>query len=292
MNYHLPLFMLLALFLGFLSSYAQPMTTKEHVKKGKYFDRVVIIIMENQDYNVAYRNKFLKSLNQYYNNGILLTNYLAVTHPSQPNYIALTSGSIEGVDENEESNIGRNNIVDLLEAKGVSWKTYQEGYSGNCNKKMEIDKYARRHNPFISYKNIQSSKARCAKIVNARQLDSDIATNSVPQFVFYTPNVNNDAHDTDVDFGSNWLSKFLSSRIKHESFNKNTMFVLTFDEDEGDSDDNHVLTVLFGPDFHPSNRLKKDSTEYNHYSLLKTIEDNWALGNLGKNDKKANLIRL
>jgi hypothetical protein len=58
------------------------------IKKGKYFDRVVIVVMENQNYDVAYKNKFLKSLHQTYKNGIMLTNYLATTHPSQPNYVS------------------------------------------------------------------------------------------------------------------------------------------------------------------------------------------------------------
>ncbi|KAL7320768.1 hypothetical protein PS15m_000627 [Mucor circinelloides] len=262
------------------------------IKKGKYFDRVVIIVMENQDYDVAYKDKFLQGLNKEYGNGILLTNYLATTHPSQPNYIAMISGSTKGTKEDDESNIDRKNIVDLLEAKGISWKTYQEDYPGNCNKKMDIDKYARKHNPFMSFKNISGNKKRCAKIVNSKQLDKDIASNKVPQFVFYTPDIDNDAHDTNMKFGSNWLKNFLSKRIKQKAFNENTMFVLTFDEDDGASDNNKVLTVLFGPDFHPKSKSNKDKTKYTHYSLLKTIEDNWGLGDLGQNDKKANVIKL
>ena len=77
-----------------------------------------------------------------------------------------------------------------------------------------------------------------------------------------------------MKFGSKWLKKFLSSRIKQKAFNENTMFVLTFDEDDGASDNNKVLTVLFGPDFHPTSKSKTDKTKYTHYSLLKTIEDN------------------
>ena len=101
----------------------------------------------------------------------------------------MISGSTKGTKEDDESNIDRKNIVDLLEAKGISWKTYQEDYPGNCNKKMDIDKYARKHNPFMSFKNISTNKKRCAKIVNSKQLDKDIASNKVPQFVFYTPDV-------------------------------------------------------------------------------------------------------
>lgn len=65
------------------------------IKKGKYFDRVVIIVMENQDYDVAYKDKFLQGLNKEYGNGILLTNYLATTHPSQPNYVSLSAAKKE-----------------------------------------------------------------------------------------------------------------------------------------------------------------------------------------------------
>lgn len=59
---------------------------------------------------------------------------------------------------------------------------------------MDIDNYARKHNPFISFKNIQKDKKRCANIVSAKQLDKDIDDDSVPQYVFYTPDVSNKHH--------------------------------------------------------------------------------------------------
>ncbi|KAI9301991.1 phosphoesterase family-domain-containing protein [Cunninghamella echinulata] len=155
---------------------------------GKNFDRVVIFIFENNDYDKVIKNKYFKSLPVKYN-GVLLTNYYATTHPSQPNYIALISGSTAGTNENDKSDIKRKNIVDLLEKKNISWKSYQEDYPGHCNKKMDIKDYARKHNPFMSFVNISENKKRCANIVNSKQLDEDIKNNQVPQFVFYTPNV-------------------------------------------------------------------------------------------------------
>lgn len=77
-----------------------------------------------------------------------------------------------------------------------------------------------------------------------------------------------------MGYASKWLKKFLTSRINEKAFSENTMFVVTFDEDDGGSDDNKVMTILFGPDFHPSSNKKTDHTKYNHYSLLRTIEDN------------------
>lgn len=65
------------------------------------------------------------------------------------------------------------------------------------------------------------------------------------------------------------------------------MFVVTFDEDDGGTDDNKVYTALFGPDFHRKSKAKTDKKRYNHYSLLRTIEDNWKLGTLKQHDEKA-----
>ncbi|KAI7850904.1 phosphoesterase family-domain-containing protein [Circinella umbellata] len=253
---------------------------------GKYFDRVVIIIFENKDFETAMKNKYLKSLPSKHN-GVLLTNYRGTSHPSQPNYIAMISGSTDGTDEDDESNIDRKTIVDLLESKDITWKSYQEDYPGGCNKEMDIDNYARKHNPFISFKNIQKDKKRCANIVNAKELDNDIENNKVPQYVFYTPDINNDAHDKNMAFGARWLKKFLEPRIKKPAFSENTMFVITFDEDDSNTKKNHVYTALIGPNWKNAPKTKKDKAQYDHYSLLRTIEDNWDLGDLDKKDKKA-----
>ncbi|KAI8368249.1 phosphoesterase family-domain-containing protein [Radiomyces spectabilis] len=261
------------------------------VVPGKHFDRVFIVVFENQDYKTAAKDKFMSSLADRYN-GVTLTNYLATTHPSQPNYIAMISGSTDGTNEDDESNIKRKTIVDLLEKKDISWTTYQEDYPGHCNKETDIKNYARKHNPFMSFTNISGNKKRCAKIVNSKQLDKDIANNAVPQFAFYTPDLMNDAHDSSMSYASRWFKKFLQKRINNPAFSKNTMFVATFDEDDGGSDDNKVYTVLFGPDFHRSSSKRKDNKRYNHYSLLRTIEDNWDLGDLGQHDKKAVPIKL
>ncbi|KAI9494527.1 phosphoesterase family-domain-containing protein [Zychaea mexicana] len=255
------------------SHHSTSSSSESGLVSGKHFDRVVIIIFENKDYETAMENDYFKSLPSRHN-GVLLTNYRGTSHPSQPNYIAMISGSTDGTDEDDESNIDRKTIVDLLEKKNISWKSYQEDYPGGCNKEMDIDGYARKHNPFISFKNIQKDKKRCARIVNSKQLDKDIENNSVPQYVFYTPDINNDAHDTDVDYGAKWLKKFLEPRIKKSAFSENTMFVVTFDEDDSNTEENHVYTAIFGPDWKGAPTSSKDKKEYDHYSLLRTIEDN------------------
>lgn len=75
-------------FLQWLLIQARPVSSNSsELIKGKYFDRVVIIVFENQDYDVAAKDKYLSTLTSKYK-GMALTNYLATTHPSQPNYVS------------------------------------------------------------------------------------------------------------------------------------------------------------------------------------------------------------
>lgn len=94
--------------------------------KGKAFDRIAIIWLENTDYDLAIGDPNLAALAK---KGISLTNKFAVTHPSMPNYAAAVSGDYYGVNHDDLINIPSNvsTVVDLLEDKGISWGEYQEG---------------------------------------------------------------------------------------------------------------------------------------------------------------------
>ncbi|KAI7854786.1 phosphoesterase family-domain-containing protein [Circinella umbellata] len=268
-----------------LLSLAGTVATAQQIKPGKYYDRIVIVVMENQDYNDVEADLYYSTIAENHN-GVLLTNFFAVTHPSQPNYIAMISGSTKDVNLDLNSNISRKSIVDLLEAKGISWKSYQEEYPGGCNTKASINTYRRKHNPFISFKNIANDETRCAKIVPATELDKDIENDTVPQFVFFTPDINNDGHDTSLKYSSDWMKSYFEPRIGKSGFNNNTLFILTWDENKTwIIKPNKVYTVLFGPAVNRTSST--DNTKYNHYSILKSIEENWDLGDLGEHDVDA-----
>jgi hypothetical protein len=138
--------------------------------------------------------------------------------------------------------------------------------------------YYRKHNPFISYKNIQTNSTRCAKIVAGTQLSTDISQGTLPTFAWYTSNIKNDGHDTDVTFAGNWLHTFLSSTGATSHFD---VVLVTFDEDESDAPSNQVYTAIAGRAV--TNAGTTDNTALNHYSVLKTLETNFGLGNLGEN---------
>ncbi|RIA97026.1 phosphoesterase family-domain-containing protein [Glomus cerebriforme] len=265
------------------------MKTTGQIVKGKYFDRLFLITFENTDYATAAVDPYLVDLSTR-QNGILLSNFFAVDHPSEPNYVAHIFGSTDGILDDEFYNITGNNIVDLLEEKNISWKAYMEDFPSDCYTGMlsPVGHYARRHNPFISMVNINSDPIRCAKIVNANQLDTDISTNSLPQFAYYTPNVINDAHDTNLTFAMTWFKNWLEPKLQEPAFTTNTLIFITFDESESKIvNQNQIFSSLLGSPVQP-NENHNDDTFYTHYSLAKTIEDNWNLNNLGKNDTTAN----
>jgi len=246
--------------------------------KGKWFDRIILFMFENHSYDEVVANthfsKFAKM-------GTQFTDYYAVTHPSQPNYWCQTSGDFYGINSDSNFNLNKTNIVDLLDKKGLTWKSYQEDYPGNCYSGKKLGKYWRKHNPFMSYDNIRNNKTRCARIVNADELDADLANGTLPQYMYFTPNIDNDCHDTNIAFGGQWLDKFLTPRIA--KFPAGTLIIISWDEDDY-TEANRIDTAMLGSMITPGT---KDNHRYDHFSLLRTVEDNWGLGNLGRNDATA-----
>lgn len=257
-------------------------STKAGAPKGKYFDRAVIVIFENTNYSDAIKRPFF---NQLAMSGAHFSNFSALTHPSQGNYIALTSGGLAGVQNDNAHNLQVKNIADLLEASGLTWKVYAESYPGNCFTGDSSGGYARKHNPFISYLDIQKNPSRCANIVNATEFDKDAAQGTLPNYVFYVPDMKNDGHNTNVTYADQWYKKRFSPFLNNPQFMENTVLISTFDESGGGSK-NQIYTSIVGPDVKPGTV----STQLNIYSLLKLIEDNWNLGSLSTLDASATPI--
>ena len=251
---------------------------------GKYFDHLFFIIFENEAYTDVITNSDFMN---FANKGCLLTQFFARSHPSQPNYLTILAGDTMGVTDDSNHDINATNLIDLLEAKSVSWKSYNEDYPGNCFTGSSSGKYYRKHTPFISFLDIQTNATRCAKIVDGGQLDVDLLTpQNLSQFMFYTPNQNNDGHDTGLAFAGSFLTSFFNAKMG--KFPSNTLFIVTWDEGEGvDSVSNHIYTALVG-EMIPN--ATNDNSVYEMASFTRLIEENWDLGNLGRGDSDAALI--
>lgn len=247
------------------------------------FKRVFIVILENTDAADALRQPFMGRLAS---EGSYLNRYSAITHPSQPNYIGLTSGSTWGFYSDRPITLNVRHIGNLLEEKGKTWKTYAEGYPGNCYLRPSKGAYGRKHVPFLSYRNVQEDKARCARVVNSDELKKDIEAGTLPDYALYIPDDKSNGHNTGVVYADCTMAKTFGPLLEDKRFTEGTLFIMTFDEGTRRRG-NLIYTVLWGDSVVPHYR---SDTRYTHYSLLRTIEDAFGLGTLGKNDAEAQPI--
>jgi acid phosphatase len=245
---------------------------------------VFVVVLENTDAADAERQPFLARLIR---EGTYLRNYHGVAHPSQPNYIALVSGSTHGVSGDEPVTLNAQHLGDLLDRRGLPWKTYAEDYAGACDLDATDGLYARKHVPFLSFANVTNDHGRCSQhVVNANELWADVATGSLPSFALYVPNQDNDGHETGVAYADRWLENTFGPLLDDPRFTEGTLFIVTFDEDASDTN-NRVATVLWGT------RVRRgavSSTRYDHYALLRTIEEIFGTGTLGLKDETAQVI--
>jgi len=146
---------------------------------GKVFDRFIQIWLENIDFSTAASNSVFQSLAA---QGIVLNSYYAVTHPSQPNYVASVGGDFFGLASDDLIYIPNNvsTIVDLLDAQGISWSSYQEnmptdGYPGySFTNPDQYTYYMRKHNPLVIYDSVGMNAARAARIRNFNDFAVDV----------------------------------------------------------------------------------------------------------------------
>lgn len=250
------------------------------------FKRVFMVILENEDSESAESQPFMARLAR---EGAFIKNYNHVARPSQPNYIALVSGETHGVTSNDNYDLPVRHIGDLLEAKGMTWKSYAEGFPGNCSLVKQAGAYVRKHEPFISFKNIQNNSARCANIVEAGELDRDIQNGKLADYSLYIPDLNNDGHDTGIEFADRWLSNRFAPLLADPKFMKDTLFVVTFDESETGpfNSSTRIYNAFYGDSVIAGSSV---NYPYDHYSMLRTIEEAFHLGTLGLKDELAHPI--
>lgn len=383
----------------------------------KHFDKIMIVIFENMSYAeikaeptfhklVEYsgqtldeNGRLLKMLkpgaafdttgngyaffSQYYNNH---SGGDEPTRPSQPNYIAMTSGSIQGVKDNEIYNLDVDNLAMELNDAKLSWKVFaedlpdpkaisltttdsphkkqmppapfvrdpnksevendraEEAYNAQYNPGKSLDYHAksgcfigksnhdgpgadddgymRKHEPFISYKNIQSNFNNCKNIINASHLNEYL--DKMPDVALFIPNQIDDGHNGELADRTRNANAFLSkmmgtdpttgeplpdaARAPFQRFMANGgLLVITFDEPSVTGNpDKTVYTILAGnmiksgsypnasgkqtPVCYPASAAKKAGfvqDHCNHYNLLKMIEVNWNLRGLSKKNTSA-----
>jgi acid phosphatase len=240
--------------------------------------------------------------------GITLTNYHAVCHPSEPNYVSALAGDYFGMNDDSFYLIDFNvsTVIDLLETKDISWGLYQEdmpysGFEGMgwVNQRTGANDYVRKHNPAIIHNSITHYEQKLSQIKNLSMYDTansqfhkDLKANKLPQWMFITPNMSSDGHDTSATVGGAWLDAFLTPLLEDKNFMDDTLVLITWDENETYAEKNRVLSILLGDAVPEALKGTTDNNFYNHYSEISTVEANWDLPTLGRWDVGANVYEM
>ena len=248
-------------------------------------DHVVVIVMENLAYNQIIGSSSAPYIHGLAQNAGLATNYYAITHPSLPNYLALTAGSTFGISSDCTTCwVSATNLADQIETSGRSWKAYLEGMPSACFVGDSYP-YMQKHNPWIYYNDIRTNAARCSgHVVPYTQLGADLASGSVPNYVWITPDMCNDMHDCSIATGDTWLSQQVPAILNSTAFRNGGVLFITWDEGSTNAGcctnaaGGRVATLVISP---LGRTAFQSSSPETHYSLLRTIEDSWNLPRLG-----------
>jgi arylsulfatase A-like enzyme len=227
-------------------------------------DHTVVVVFENHAYSQVIGSSSAPYINSLKTGGANLTASYAETHPSQPNYFALFSGATQGITDDSCYTPGFSpapNLASELIAAGKTWGSYNESLPSAGSTTCSSGNYARKHNPWFGFSNVPTSSAH-----TFAQFPTDYTT--LPKVSFVVPNLCSDMHDCSVATGDTWLKNNLGAYATWAKAH-NSLLVVTFDEDNRLSG-NKIPTVFYGQQVTAGS---SSSTTYNHYNLLRTLED-------------------
>ncbi len=237
--------------------------------------RVAVIVMENHSYGQIIGNAQAPYINDLARRYALATSYVAVTHPSLPNYLALTGGSTFGIRTDcTTCYVRSSNLVDGLEARRVSWKAYMETMPSACFTGPSSGRYAKKHDPFMYFDDIRTNPARCNNVVPLDELDLA----RLPDFTWITPDQCHDMHSCSVATGDAFLRRTVPGLLR--ALGPKGVLFITFDEGKSDQ---RVVTIVSGDGVKPG----RYSAPFNHYSLLRTVEERFGVTPLTGNAASA-----
>jgi phospholipase C len=241
-----------------------------------------VIVLENREFGEVVGAADASYLNRLASQGALAVNDYAITHPSLPNYLAMTGGSTFGISEDcTDCHASGPNLVTQLSGAGVTWRAYMGAMPSPCFSGAEAGEYAKRHKPFMYYPSVASNPSLCARDVPETQLRGDLTHNRLPTFAWISPNLCDDAHSCGFGSADNYLRRVVPPLLAQ--LGPDGLLAITFDEGTsnagccGNASGGRIATILLGPGVRAGTRLHRP---YSQYSLLATLEDRFGVPRL------------
>lgn len=240
-------------------------------KPPKTYRHVIWVVMENKDYSQIIGSSDAPYLNRVADQCGLATSFSAESHPSVPNYVAMTSGSTQGISGDPYPPDAPLGVASIFSQLGTQWRALEESMPSNCAASNE-GLYDVNHNPAAYYTNIAQQCSR-------QDVPLTQPPNLSARFTFVTPNLCHDMHscpstgeDTAAQTrtGDTWLSTWLPNILNSAQYRSgSTAVFITWDENDPTASE-QVATIVISPYTRPGTRSARP---FNHYSLLRTAED-------------------
>jgi phosphatidylinositol-3-phosphatase len=236
---------------------------------------IALIVMENEEYGDiigSHQTPFINALAGRY---ALAKAMYATSHPSVPNYLALTGGSTFGVTSDcTDCSVDATGLADQLAGAHLSWTAYMEDLPHPCSGGAGAGDYAKRHDPFMYYIPLRTNPAQCDRVVPLTQLGADEHAHTLSRFIWITPNLCHDMHDCSTATGDAFLSRLVPPLLS--ALGRQGLLFIVWDE--GTTNDGccrlaaggHIAVIVAGPGARAHARM---TTPADQYSILQTIED-------------------
>jgi hypothetical protein len=224
------------------------------------YDHIVVILEENKSLPEIVGNPLAPYLNALATGGASMTQSFGVAHPSEPNYLALFSGSTHGVTSDLcPVSYPSDNLAHQLATAGKTFAAFSEslpspGYAG-----CRSGHYRRKIEPWTDFNNVPASVSQPLTAMPTNYAD-------LPDVSFVVPNLKHDMHSGSIAVGDSWLAQHIGPYAQWATTH-NSLLVVTFDEDDH-SAANHIATFLYGAHVTPGN----DAEHVTQFSMLATLQ--------------------
>jgi len=252
-------------------------------------DHIVMVIEENHSYSQIIDSPDAPYINSLAARGAVLTQSFGATYPSQPNYLALFSGSTQGITDNScPHTFTTANLGHALLAAGLTFAGYSEDLPSVGSLICSVGLYARKHNPWVNWQG--STTNGLPATVNLPMTNFPTEYSRLPTVSVIVPNQINDMHDGKdpgaIQAGDRWLQQHLDTYVQWAQ-EHNSLLIVTWDEDNK-KENNRIVTLFVGPMV----QVGRYEQRITHYNVLRTIEDLYGLPHAGASADAAAIIQI
>jgi hypothetical protein len=244
------------------------------------FSKVAVLFLENHGYRDVIGSRAAPFLNRLARRGALATRYYAIGHPSLPNYLALLTGSTQGV--SSDCNTCDNSALSLpqqLDSAHISWRAYFEGLPSPGYAGDGVGDYSKHYNPFAYSEQVGEGAVAHSHEVGFDALRRDLRGGALPRFSWISPDLLHDGHNGSVRASDRFASKLVPRLVR--GLGPHGVLFITWDEAYGLTGPRggRVALIATGPGAGHGVRVR---TPADHYSLLATLEAGLRLPTLGQ----------